>query len=445
MFRRRLPGKTIRLIQVVTFFGCVIPAVLFAQDLASTSALRLAQAVSTHKSPETETTNPGISIALDEPRQIFHFHQPDSMGLFNVPDMHTAVLRQSDNSYLLWITGNIGPSGGSIARLSTKDFYHYENAGPGTPTHAKPVMTPSCRTSLPRAARRGARARRGMDKSDATSLISCLQNFDADYVGANSVITASNGKDLLMFYEAGNKTRGNDTIPHGWEYNVMAMARSTDNGFSWKREGVILSGTDPKPTHETGATQPGISEPGTVVANGYIYMFYQYIPNQSSDPEAPSVIQVARAPVSGDGAPGTWVKYYHGSFSQPGIGGRGSRIVATGEGTACTRPVQAWPAFSTYLNAYVLTFLCNEGWFFSTSTDLITWSAPTNFMPMKMWQHCQPMDWNFIFVTPGNDAGVIGQTGYVLYAHTDTKGVGCSDRFSPHMLWVRPFTFSHSP
>ena len=33
--------------------------------------------------------------------------------------------------------------------------------------------------------------------------------------------------------------------------------------------------------------------------------------------------------------------------------------------------MQVWPAFSTFLNAYVLAFLGNEGWFFSTSTNLL--------------------------------------------------------------------------
>ncbi len=416
-----------RVILVVAFFaGCALPIVLFAQNMVSTA-------------------KPVIGITLGEPQQMFHFRRSDAMGLFNVPDMHTAVLQQPDKSYLLWITGNIGPSGGSIARLSTKDFLHYENAGPGTQVRAQPVMVPSCRTSLPPAIRRRYNARRAMNLSNSTPISSCLQNYDANYVGANSVIISSNGKDLLMFYEAGNKTIGSSVISHGWEYNVMALARSTDNGVTWKREGVIISGTDSKPTEQTGTSQPGISEPGTVVVNRYIYMFYQYVPNRASEPEEPSVIQVARAPVSGDGAPGTWTKYYRGSFSQPGIGGLGSTIVATGKRTGCTRPVQVWPAFSTYLNAYVLTFLCNEGWFFSTSTDLITWTAPTNFMPMNMWQRCQPMDWNYIFVTPGNQGGVIGKTGYVLYAHTDSRGLGCSSGFSPHEFWVRSFTFTKGP
>jgi hypothetical protein len=88
----------------------------------------------------------------------------------------------------------------------------------------------------------------------------------------------------------------------------------------------------------------------------------------------------------------------------------------------------------------VLTFLCNEGWFFSTSTDLVTWTAPVNFTPMPMWRSCQPMDWNFILVTPGNPAGEIGQTGLVLYAHSDQKGLNCGT-FDAHELWVRLFTF----
>jgi hypothetical protein len=49
-------------------------------------------------------------------------------------------------------------------------------------------------------------------------------------MGANSVIRASNGKDLLMFYEAGNQATGNQPVSH-WEYNVMALARSTDEGL----------------------------------------------------------------------------------------------------------------------------------------------------------------------------------------------------------------------
>ena len=189
-----------------------------------------------------------INLTLGTPTQIFHLHQPDAMGMFNVPDMHTAVLMQPDGSYLLWITGDIGTNGkGSVAMLSTRDFLTYRNTGPGTIKKAEPVFSPS----LPNA-----------------GSASCWQNYDSDYVGANAVLTAANGKDLLMFYEAGNRNYGPNV--HGPEYNVIALARSNDNGLTWTRQGPVISGTDPKPEIQTGdeTTQPGVSEPGLSLLTG---------------------------------------------------------------------------------------------------------------------------------------------------------------------------------
>jgi hypothetical protein len=248
-----------------------------------------------------------------------------------------------------------------------------------------------------------------------------------------------------MFYEAGNKTYGSSPPANDvGEYNVMALARSNDNGHTWKRQGIVISGTDPKPTSAPAANQPGVGEPGIVVANGYIYMVYLYHPNSPVDLHEQGFLQIARAPVESDGAPGAWRKYYNGAWGQPGVGGKGSTILPIDKASGINNPAMVWPVFSTYLNAFVLVFLANAGWFFSTSTDLIAWTQPMNFMPMKMWQTCQPMDWNFIFVTPGKPGGVIDQTGYVLYAHTDHKGETC-DKFYPHELWVRPFTFTKGP
>jgi hypothetical protein len=102
--------------------------------------------------------------------------------------------------------------------------------------------------------------------------------------------------------------------------------------------------------------------------------------------------------------------------------------------------LQPWPVFSTYLNAYVLLFICEEGWFFSTSTDLVTWTTPKQYFtaPVREFTTGQPTDENIIMVTPGNPGQVIGQTGYVLYAHTPAWGD------SAHELWMRPFTFNSS-
>ena len=153
----------------------------------------------------------------------------------------------------------------------------------------------------------------------------------------------------------------------------------------------------------------------------------------------PSSLQVARSAITNDGAPGTWFKYYTNAFNSPALGGLGAQIVPIVCG--CTRNAQPWPVFSTYLNAYVLVFLANEGWFFSTSTNLVTWSSPTQFFtaPNIEFTAGLPTDENVILVTPGNPTRVIGQTGIVLYAQTpDWTGAS-------HELWSRPFAFIKTP
>lgn len=365
-----------------------------------------------------------VSINLGTPQPIFKYGNSNALGLFNVPDMHLAVLQATSNSYRVWITGNIDTNAGSVAMLETTNFINYQNAGPGSPTLAEAVFTPSWD---------------GVNTNNPA-----MTNIDSAYVGANAVITATNHHDLLMFYEAGTTTFGGTNYAQGVEYNVIALARSTNNGLSWTRQGAVISGLDSVPTNKSGTSQPGTSEPGMIVSNGYMYMLFQYIPNKANEPGAPSVIQVARAAVTSDGAPGAWTNYFNNSWSQPSLGGQADTIVTTSPTNGCTRPVEIWPAYNNYLNAYVLLFLANEGWFFSTSTNLVTWTPPMNFMPELMFQNCEPMDWNYIFVTPGNPPGIIGQTGYVLYAHTDQRGLGCGT-FQPHELWVRSFTFLKNP
>jgi hypothetical protein len=42
---------------------------------------------------------------------------------------------------------------------------------------------------------------------------------------------------------------------------------------------------------------------------------------------------IAWSTTTSDGMPGNWQKYYQGSWSEPGIGGRADTIVTTGPGT----------------------------------------------------------------------------------------------------------------
>ena len=358
-----------------------------------------------------------VEINLGSPQQLFHAGNADAMGMTGVPDMHTAVVQQPDSSYRVWIAGRFLSDSieGATGLITTKDFLSYSPVG--NPATAQVVLGPSCRPGT----------------------IACWNNVDADYAGADLVFPASNGKDLLMLYHGQTKYYGvrppdRQTDP---SWCVMALARSTDNGVTWTRQGAVLSGTDPKPDTIPSGGILGVVEPGAIVANGYIYAFYAYFPTPGFADAGPPTLQVARAPVASDGAPGSWTKFYAGSFgSQPGLGGLGSQVVPTV--LTDSRPAQPWPFYSSYLNAYVLLFLCNGGWYFSTSTDLVTWAPPKQFFtaPSSEFTAGQATDENVIMVTPGNPGQVIGQTGYVLYAHTPSWGS------VPHELWMRPFTFN---
>ncbi len=362
---------------------------------------------------------PAVGLYLGEPMQLLTPHQ---MGMTDVPDMHTAILQQS-NTYRLWIAGRFEDDTveGATGLLLTTNFVDFASGySPGT-TNVVPVFVPSSRGS--------------------NEVVTNNLNFDADYAGADLVWLATNGTDLLMLYHGETWTFGtNAPNNQGPSWASVGLARSFDNGFTWTNRQAIITSSDPKPdTNPPVAQIYGTVEPGAIVASNFIYAYYAYFPLTPVTNPAGPVIQVARSALANDGVAGSWTNYFNGSFSQPALGGQASSVIPPVCG--CTRPAQPWPVFSTYLNAYVLVFICEEGWFFSTSTDLVTWGTPVQFFtaPNNEFTAGLPTDENVILLTPGNPMQVIGQTGIVLYAHTPSwKGAS-------HELWSRPFTFIRNP
>jgi len=133
----------------------------------------------------------------------------------------------------------------------------------------------------------------------------------------------------------------------GLHYDSIDYAESTDQGRTWTIRGHAV--TSPYSTVRGDNTAyPGQSydygdgDPRLYVdtASGYFYVYYssRIIPKGGDAGSAVWLGHVARAPIAGKMASGSWQKWYNGSWSQPGIGGLESDME---------------PVSSTYPNGYV--------------------------------------------------------------------------------------------
>lgn len=125
----------------------------------------------------------------------------------------------------------------------------------------------------------------------------------------------------------------------GIHFDGIDLAVSTDQGKTWAISNRII--TSPFGTTRGSATDfpqqtyhYGDGDPRLVVdaASGYFYVFYgSRIVNKNGGWVAFHA-HVARAPISGKMAPGTWQKWYGGQWSQPGVGGLESNMVPISAG-----------------------------------------------------------------------------------------------------------------
>ncbi|MFJ8045984.1 RICIN domain-containing protein [Kitasatospora sp. NPDC096147] len=123
----------------------------------------------------------------------------------------------------------------------------------------------------------------------------------------------------------------------GLHYDAIDYAVSTDQGKTWKiKDHVITSPFSTTRGDTTGFPNQtysyGDGDQRLLVdtVSGYFYVFYgSRIVDKSGGWKA-FYEHVARAPISGKMAPNTWQKWYDGSWSQPGKGGKESNMVPVG-------------------------------------------------------------------------------------------------------------------
>ena len=107
-------------------------------------------------------------------------------------------------------------------------------------------------------------------------------------------------------------------------------------------------------------------------SDGFIYIYYL----DWGRPLSPGAdeIHLARSPVSSDGAPGSWYKYFQGSFDEPGIDGNSDPVI---RGPSSTAFWAGFPSvsYNVSLDAYLAVFVSADGFYYSASSDLTNWTV----------------------------------------------------------------------
>ena len=143
------------------------------------------------------------------------------------------------------------------------------------------------------------------------------------------------------------------------------LASSTDKGKTWKYEGPIITRDDPNLPLPNGRENSGLYWDGgegdfiIYVDNqgGYIYLYTNSYTWPKPGVKAPYFFRhhVARCKISDKMAPGKWQKFYNGTWTQPGLGGKASDVNAY------------YVMYNTYLKKYVSFNYDNS---ISTCSDL---------------------------------------------------------------------------
>jgi len=225
--------------------------------------------------------------------------------------------------------------------------------------------------------------------------------WDENYAGPGAVLqdpTLPAG-NLIMLIDAEQHCPGGV-----WQlpfYITVGIARSSDNGKTWPAPEsgapsryAILQSPEPQPTvphDDLGNGIPAGFIDKSASGDYYLYVAYTSFPGSGTG--------VARAKLGA--GPLTFMKWYNGSFSQPGIGGLDSAVKPSTPGCTSTYPETAEISYNDDLGLYLMIFKCLGGtagagvggWYYSTATslDLEDWITPQLIQNSQYpWATCTP-------------------------------------------------------
>jgi hypothetical protein len=145
------------------------------------------------------------------------------------------------------------------------------------------------------------------------------------------------------------------TPPAGWSRKKTRLATSTDKGLSWKMEGDIITdcmpGNDDWLSYSGSFFQAGPADCDLFAdsAGGYFYIFScnAYAPKNGAMNNYLWFNEVARCAIRDTMAPGKWHKFCNGTWTEPGLGGKSSRVSMNSYG------IYGRVLYSTFLKSYL--------------------------------------------------------------------------------------------
>lgn len=306
---------------------------------------------------------------------------PALYGMANFPDEAISTLRFRDDTYRMWFVGSGSLIlNSSVYLMASRDLRTFTPVppNPNDPPYMFPVYDPEAPGT---------------------------EAFDADYAGPGTVTPGAHG-DLLMIYHGENHLIGGMHYGLTPFYATVGLARSTDDGETWSRIGAIITGISPKPNaYFLGGA--GAANPTAIAVDGYLYCIYSDF-GAGNGTASPRGLAIARTPLSADANPGTWQKYYNGSFSTDALHHGNFSALTT---LSSTVPAAQFPSvsYNRYLNAFLMLVNGSDGLHALVSSDLITWSGGRLVIPLK-----SPFNLYAAAVSAGENSNQVSdQTGYI--------------------------------
>jgi len=218
-------------------------------------------------------------------------------------------------------------------------------------------------------------------------------------------------------------------------HKSVAYAESYDGGRTFVKPSYPANQVITAPPYYTDPDEDDEGDHRVLRVGDYLYLYF--IPSRDWQ------LRLARSHVADGGLPGTWYKYYNGSFSEPGLGGESSPLDPTG---ALTR---SWVSFSTDLNNYIgFSYIARNGEFagfgFTMSPDGISnWAALPYLVLQTERTYWGPPDTELVeypsLVSVYGDGDSIGSVFWLYYMYLNP-----GDDFQNRYLLRRKIWLTHA-